>query len=64
MKYEPRFKKGDHVLYNSLSTAGAAHGVITQVDNSTEPHMYTVEPDIFKGERKDMVEEQHIQERV
>ncbi len=64
MKYQTKFNKGDHVLYNSLSATGAARGTIIEADNDSEPHKYTIEPDVFKGERTDTVQEQHILEKV
>lgn len=59
VKYQPTYEVGAKVEYNSLLCAGAAMGTIKEVDNSSLPHVYTIEPDLFQG-KSDTVEEQHI----
>lgn len=59
MKYQPKYKVDDNVLYNSLLSAGASNGVVRKIDNNNFPHLYTIEPDAWKG-KVEVVKEQDI----
>lgn len=66
MKYQSLYRIGERVLYNSLSNAGAAHGVIIEVNNDKKPHTYKIESDRFRSDERaiDTVEEKEILHKI
>lgn len=59
----PLYEVGSRVQYNSKSCAGMTKGTVISVSNDKDPHIYTINPDLFK-DITDTVEEFHIQGKI